>query len=74
MDTQVGDSVTVVIRTLIDELLSAGTQESLGELSFRIFDPSINRTLHLRSSRRIPITRHLVDILTQEDITFSIND
>lgn len=43
-----------------------------GELAFRIFDPTINRSLHLSASKRIPVDRKLVEALTQEDISFTI--
>ncbi|MDE6061957.1 MAG: DNA polymerase III subunit alpha, partial [Duncaniella sp.] len=61
----------------VKELIAAEIKRSgdaKGELSFRIFDPSINRSLHLRSNRRIDISRKLVETLTEEDINFSIND
>ncbi|MDE5786733.1 MAG: DNA polymerase III subunit alpha, partial [Duncaniella sp.] len=44
-----------------------------GELSFRMFDPKINRSFTLQAGVRIPITRALVETLTQEDIPFYIN-
>ena len=49
-------------------------QESLelGNLNFHIFDPSINRTVRMTSTRRIPVNRALVETLVQEDIPFNI--
>ncbi|MBD5202993.1 MAG: DNA polymerase III subunit alpha [Bacteroidales bacterium] len=44
-----------------------------GELSFRMFDPKINRSFTMQAGVRIPITRSLVDTLMQEDIAFAIN-
>ncbi len=67
------DKLTQHLKELIEEEIRSDTNAK-GELSFRIFDPKINRSLHLSSSRRIPISRKLVDTLTEEDISFSIND
>lgn len=68
------DKVTQHVRSLLTEMIENGSNEGLGDLSFRVFDPTINRSLHLRSSRRIPITRKLIDALNEEEIAFSIND
>ncbi|MCM1163871.1 MAG: DNA polymerase III subunit alpha [Muribaculaceae bacterium] len=57
---------------LADCLAPVGPTDEGCELSFRVFDPAINRSLRLRSSRRIPINRALVDTLRQEDIDFDI--
>ncbi|WP_304976652.1 DNA polymerase III subunit alpha [Duncaniella muris] len=67
------DKLTQHLKELIEEEIRSDANAK-GELSFRIFDPKINRSLHLSSSRRIPISRKLVDTLTEEDISFSIND
>lgn len=67
------DKVSLHIKELLEEQLNSATPQD-GELAFRIFDPSINRSLHLSSSRRIPITRSLVDALKEEDVNFTIND
>lgn len=67
------DKITQHVKELIEEEIKR-EPEANGELTFRIFDPSINRSLHLRSNRRIPISRKLVDTLAEEDINFSIND
>ncbi len=67
------DKVTRHIKELIEDHVREATPDQ-GELAFRIFDPSINRSLHLSSSRRIRISRQLVDALKQEDIAFTIND
>ncbi len=48
--------------------------EATGELAFRLFDPSINRSLVMRAGRRIPITRSLVEALSEENISFTINN
>jgi len=69
------EKVTRHIKDLIEEeIRNNDAADAKGELSFRIFDPTINRSLHLRSSRRIAISRKLVETLTDEDISFSIND
>ncbi|MDE6187964.1 MAG: DUF655 domain-containing protein, partial [Duncaniella sp.] len=67
------DKVTKHIKELLEEEIRREPNAN-GELTFRIFDPSINRSLHLRSNRRIPISRKLIDTLTEEDINFTIND
>ena len=65
--------MTQHIKELIEDEIRSDANAK-GELSFRIFDPTINRSLHLSSTRRIPISRKLVETLTEEDISFSIND
>ena len=67
------EKVTQHIKELIEDEIRSDANAK-GELSFRIFDPTINRSLHLSSTRRIPISRKLVETLTEEDISFSIND
>ena len=67
------DKLSQHVKELLEEQLNNSTPQD-GELAFRIFDPSINRSLHLSSARRIPITRSLVDALKEEEITFTIND
>lgn len=67
------DKVTRHIRELIEEEIKR-EPDPQGELNFRIFDPGINRSLHLRSNRHIPISRKLVETLEEEDINFTIND
>ena len=67
------EKVTQHIKELIEDEIRSDANAK-GELSFRIFDPPINRSLHLSSTRRIPISRKLVETLTEEDISFSIND
>jgi len=42
------------------------------ELAFRVFDPSINRSLSLRSSVRIPLTRRFIEALEQQEIQFTV--
>ncbi|MDE6170654.1 MAG: hypothetical protein K2F68_05800, partial [Duncaniella sp.] len=59
---------------LADEMASQDRPGEGGELAFRIFDPSINRSLKLHASRRIPITRRLIDTLSEENYSFTIND
>lgn len=67
------EKVTQHIKELIEDEIRSDANAK-GELAFRIFDPTINRSLHLSSTRRIPISRKLVETLTEEDISFSIND
>ena len=67
--------ITSQLKEIIEEHMnSAPRQGEGGELAFRLFDPAINRSLTLRSSRRIPISRRLIDTLREEDYNFSIND
>ena len=63
-----------VLRGLISDCASAGEGIPEGELAFRIFDPSINRSVRLSAGRRIHITRNLVEALEQEELHFTIND
>lgn len=66
------EKITPHICSLIGGYVNQGAS-SAGELSFRIFDPSINRAVLLPSSVKIAITRDLIDALAQEDIPFYIN-
>ncbi len=66
------DKITSHICSLISSHLEPGARDA-GELSFRMFDPAINRSIHLSASVRIPITRKLIETLQEEDIIFSIN-
>ena len=61
------------LKNLIEGAIS-GEGLPTGELAFRVFDPGINRVLHMSSGRRIHITRALVDALDDEHISYSIND
>ncbi|MDE5982569.1 MAG: DNA polymerase III subunit alpha, partial [Duncaniella sp.] len=67
------DKILRHIHDLIVEQVNSATADR-GELAFRVFDPSINRSLKLSSGVRIPITRALVDALTEEEIQFYINE
>ena len=67
--TQLSD----LLRGVINDC-TAGEGIPTGELAFRIFDPSINRSVRLSAGRRIHITRSLVETLEQENLHFSIND
>ena len=67
------DRITPHLRSLLaDRMAEVNEPDKGGELAFRIFDPTINRSLHLSASRRIPVDRKLVEALAEEDITFSI--
>ncbi len=67
------DRITPHLRSLLaDRMAEVNEPDKGGELAFRIFDPTINRSLNLSSSRRIPVDRKLVEALSEEDITFSI--
>ncbi len=68
------DKISRHIHDLIVEQVNSGATVDRGELAFRVFDPSINRSLKLSSGVRIPITRALVDALVEEDIQFYINE
>ena len=46
--------------------------ESSGLLSLRVYDPAIDRTVTLTSSRRVTIDRQLVDTLTEMDLPFTV--
>ena len=61
------------LKNIIEEAVN-GDGIPTGELAFRVFDPSINRVLHMSSARRIHITRALVNALDDENIGYSIND
>lgn len=61
------------LKNLIEEAVN-GEGIPTGELAFRVFDPGINRVLHMSSARRIHITRELVNALDDENIGYSIND
>lgn len=47
-------------------------QDSVGFLSFRVYDPAISRSVSLTSSLRIPINRHLLDSLRDLAIPYSV--
>ncbi len=47
-------------------------QDSVGFLSFRVYDPAISRSVSLTSSLRIPINRHLLDSLRDLEIPYSV--
>ena len=49
-----------------------GMADSLGMLSFRIYDPAISRSVTMTSGKRIPINRQLVDSLRDMDINFTV--
>lgn len=67
------DKISLHIHDLLSDMVNSETTDR-GELAFRVFDPSINRTLKLRSGVRIPINRALVEALNDEEIQFNIND
>ncbi len=67
------DKMNSMLQSIINEK-STGEGTPSGELSFRVFDPSINRSLKLSSARRIHITRDLVEALDGENISYSINE
>ncbi|MDE6685277.1 MAG: hypothetical protein K2J94_08920, partial [Duncaniella sp.] len=65
-----------LLKSIIEEKIH-GEGEPQGELSFRVFDPSINRALHLSSGKRIHITRELVqalDSLNAEILSDEVSD
>ena len=47
-------------------------EDSVGFLSFRVYDPAISRSVSLTSSLRIPINRHLLDSLRDLEIPYSV--
>ena len=47
-------------------------QDSVGFLSFRVYDPAISRSVSLTSSLRIPINRRLLDSLRDLEIPYSV--
>ena len=47
--------------------------KEMGALHFNLYDPKINRSVRMTSGRKIPITRHLVDMLEGEGLSFKIN-
>ncbi len=66
--------LTRQLKDILEEEMTSGGGREGGELAFRLFDPGINRSLKLHSSRRVPITRRLIDALNDENYSFSIND
>ena len=58
---------------LAEQVKAAAGNEDAGELSLRLFDPSINRSLRLSASKRILIDRALVNWLLYEKIHAEIN-
>ncbi|MDE6371167.1 MAG: DNA polymerase III subunit alpha, partial [Duncaniella sp.] len=77
-------SITIDVEAAgMNRLLGSLLEESMkpregihpqGELAFRIFDPAINRVLHMRAARRININRDLIETLEGENIPYTIND
>ncbi|MBR5331678.1 MAG: DNA polymerase III subunit alpha [Muribaculaceae bacterium] len=57
---------------VLDEHI-ASSNEDRRPLSFTIFDPEINRTIKLASSRSIPLNRELTTKLESMDIEFTID-
>lgn len=64
-------SINSQLQELIDEHIKSST-DSRGTLSFRIYDPEINRTLDLTSSVKIPINRQLIHMLDDLNLTYTI--
>ncbi|MDE6309902.1 MAG: hypothetical protein K2L81_06895, partial [Muribaculaceae bacterium] len=56
---------------LIDEHCKSSTQ-NCGTLSFRVYDPKINRTVELPSNVFVPINRQLVTMLEDLDLSFNV--
>ncbi|MDE6557083.1 MAG: DNA polymerase III subunit alpha [Duncaniella sp.] len=58
---------------LNDQIKAAEAEKNAGELSLRLFDPTINRSVVMSSGRRIAINRSLVNWLKEEKIHAEIN-
>ena len=65
------DAAGGALPAILDECMSSG-KEDLGHLNLRVYDPAINRSVRLTSSRRIPINRHLVNTLTDMGVPFTV--
>lgn len=52
---------------------AASSAENLGHLTLRLYDPKLNRSIRLTSSKRIPIDRKLVNALDSFNIPFTID-
>lgn len=58
---------------LLDQHINS-TKEDLGSLNLCVFDHTIQRTVRLSASRRIPVNRKLIDLLNETPgVTYSID-
>ena len=57
---------------LLEQSLTEST-ENRGDLIIRLIDPEKRRDVKLKSEYRIPITRNLIDMLTELEYTFKVN-
>lgn len=67
------DKLSAHIISLIDDQSKAQSTET-ADLSFKIFDPKINRSLRLSAGVKIAIDRNFIETLYDEDLKFTIND
>ena len=49
------------------------SREGRGWLKINIFDPKINRNLMLRSAKKVPLNRKLINMLDDMNINFSVH-
>ena len=67
------EEVTETLHKLISEHITSST-ENRGTLSFRIYDPEINRSIRMTSGHKIPIDKKLIEMLKDMDIEYHVNE
>lgn len=67
------DDIPQLHTLLKDYTEKAKKEENPGTLSFRLFDPKVNRWVGLRSPARLPMSRQLVDMLDSLNIEYEFN-
>ena len=63
--------VNDTLASLLQEHRQASNTD-LGDLRIRVYDPKLNRGVNLNSSIRIPVNRHLLDLLDSQNIQYEI--
>ncbi|MEG1916727.1 MAG: DNA polymerase III subunit alpha [Muribaculaceae bacterium] len=64
--------VSATIHTLLKDFMTDST-ENRGELFFCLKDEEMKRSVKLKSRFKMPISRNLVNFLTEQEISFEIN-
>ncbi|MCM1518263.1 MAG: DNA polymerase III subunit alpha [Pseudoflavonifractor sp.] len=67
------DNINSTMHDLINEAIKSSTEQR-GNLYFKVYDSEINRSIKLASGVKIPINRHLVEMLQGMDVEFKINE
>ncbi len=67
------DDIPQLHSLLKDYIEKAKKEENPGTLSFRLFDPKVNRWVGLRSPARLSMSRQLVDMLDSLNIEYEFN-